>query len=104
MSKSTDNDNDCDSRVLINRSVLNKKKFDENYTQTSEYPTFKLKHFLINDLKNGLKCDKRKIKKQVYNRIPAIKWLRHYNFREFLMKDCLAGLTVGTMHIPYGIK
>jgi hypothetical protein len=101
--KDDDENNYFETRVFINRPVFNKKKFDDNYKQTSEYPTFKLKNNVTKVIKNYFTCDKAKIKKQVYNRIPAIKWLRSYNFREFLVKDFAAGLTVGTMHIPYGI-
>ena len=90
-----------DTRVFIDRSAFNKKKFDD-YTPSNEYPNFQVKGYIKNKIKNDLKCDKTACKKQIYNRLPAIRWIKNYNFKEFFLHDLLAGLTVGTMHIPYG--
>jgi hypothetical protein len=35
--------------------------------------------------------------------LPIINWLPRYNFREDLIPDAIAGLTVGIMHIPQGM-
>lgn len=93
-----------DTQLCINRPAYNKKTFDSNYAPSSEYPNFQLANYVKEKLQICYKWDRPSIKKQVYNRIPAIKWLKNYNVREFLFNDCIAGLTVGIMHIPYGKK
>jgi hypothetical protein len=37
------------------------------------------------------------------DRIPIIKWLRVYNIKESALKDVIAGVTIGIMHIPQGM-
>lgn len=34
--------------------------------------------------------------------IPALNWLVHYQVKDDLFKDCIAGITVAVMHIPQG--
>jgi hypothetical protein len=109
-SKNTDVDNTIDNnideidlidtRVLIDRYAFNKKKFDE-YNPNSEFPAFNTKTFIKKKFEDT-KCDKSLLKKQLYNRVPSIQWLRNYDFRGFFLSDIIAGITVGIMHIPYG--
>ncbi|XP_072161648.1 prestin [Bemisia tabaci] len=35
--------------------------------------------------------------------IPALNWLVHYQVKDDLFKDCIAGITVAVMHIPQGM-
>jgi len=34
------------------------------------------------------------------DRIPFLRWIRQYDPRECLLKDIIAGLTIGIVHIP----
>lgn len=35
-------------------------------------------------------------------RLPILSWLPAYNFREHLLGDIIAGVTIAIMHIPQG--
>jgi MFS superfamily sulfate permease-like transporter len=43
------------------------------------------------------------MKNFVQDRIPFIKWIRAYKIKESLVKDIIAGLTIGVIQIPQGM-
>ena len=38
----------------------------------------------------------------LFDRLPFIGWMRDYKLKEYLIKDLIAGLTIGVIHIPQG--
>jgi hypothetical protein len=34
------------------------------------------------------------------DRVPFVQWITHYNIKEDLVKDLVAGITIGVVHIP----
>ncbi|XP_059150445.1 solute carrier family 26 member 6-like [Physella acuta] len=48
-------------------------------------------------------CSLRCVGRTITGKLPFIPVLRHYNIRRDLLADCIAGLTVGIMHIPQGM-
>ena len=53
--------------------------------------------------KESLKCSGECLKKKAISWFPFIGVLRQYNFRQWLLLDIVAGLTVGVMHVPQGM-
>lgn len=42
-------------------------------------------------------------KKILYKTIPALEWLSHYRWKDWLSSDLVAGFTVAVMHMPQGM-
>jgi hypothetical protein len=88
--------------LVIERPLYNKINFENDFTKKSKYigyePVKDLKKTISRHCFCGIDC----VKKQVYNRIPIIKWLKSYNIKDYLLRDILTGITVGVMHIPQG--
>lgn len=40
----------------------------------------------------------------IFSVVPILQWLPKYKFREHLIGDVAAGLAVGVVHLPQGIK
>ena len=83
-----------DERYLVDRKVYNHPKF------VNEFKPGPFVGFSFIELLKGLYVkhfspSKHCAKKQLYNRIPAIKWLKSYKLKDNLLADVLAGLTVG---------
>lgn len=88
-----------EDRFNVNRELYNHTKF-LRYHRVENFVGFSLMSMLadiyVKSLKPGPDC----LKRTLYNRIPAIKWIKRYKIKEDLLADLLAGLTVGIMHIP----
>ena len=88
--------------VNLERKVYNQKNFSKEHP-SDEYVGFNLsetfREMYIKHLKPGKHC----VRKNIENRLPCIKMIRTYRFKEYLIADLLAGLTVGIMHIPQGM-
>ncbi|GJQ74245.1 hypothetical protein Trydic_g19149 [Trypoxylus dichotomus] len=61
----------------------------------------KSKKPLINKLLSN--CEDNSPKKILYRTIPALDWISHYKWKEYLTADIIAGFTVAVMHIPQGM-
>ena len=102
--KSSDEDSQYDiieKTVNISRPVFTEQKLKsiyENIDYAGFEPISEIKKELHKNFGNG----KESFKKIVYNRIPCVKWLKDYNFKEYLLADLLAGLVVGVTHVPQG--
>ncbi|KAK9754976.1 Sulfate permease family [Popillia japonica] len=48
-------------------------------------------------------CEDNSPKKLLYKTIPALEWLSHYKWKEYLTADLISGFTVAIMHIPQGM-
>lgn len=97
---------ECDesnqAQIEIKRRLYNYPVFAKNYTPIA-YVGFSFSLLFSNLFQKHLKPSKMCFKKAIYNRIPAIKWIKKYKIKEFFLADLLAGITVGIMHIPQGI-
>jgi MFS superfamily sulfate permease-like transporter len=86
----------------VDRPLYNYPKF------VKEYPSRRVRGYSFKQLTKDLhakhcapsaKC----VKKNIFNRIPCLKWLKKYNIKDDLLADFFAGLTVGIMHVPQGL-
>lgn len=98
---------DSDDRAIdgklieVKRKLLNKKNFDTIYPN-DEFRRFNLKSYCKKSCCKKFKLTRPCLKQQLYNRIPAIQWLKNYKFGSFFLSDLVAGLSIGIMHIPFG--
>lgn len=88
--------------VNIDRPVYNQAKFEQEY-KINAFQGFSLFYFIREMAVKSCTPGKECVRKNVFNRIPAIGWLKEYNIKESLMADLFAGITVGIMHIPQGM-
>ena len=44
------------------------------------------------------------MKNYILRRLPFFEWIFHYDFKNDFVKDLIAGLTVGIIHIPQGMN
>lgn len=96
-----DNENWHKEYLRVNRELYNHPKFvktfpiDESAVKDSGIMS-SVKAVYDKNLKPSKACGK----KQLYNRIPAIKLIKNYRIKEYLLSDLLAGIIVSIMHIP----
>lgn len=88
--------------VNIDRPAYNQAKFEQDY-KINAFQGFSLFYFIREIAVKSCKPGKECIRKNIFNRLPAISWLKEYNVRESLMADLFSGITVGIMHIPQGM-
>ncbi len=84
-----------ESVTLRTSQIYNTSRFDESESKR---------------LKSALASYKKKVgkkvrdlsfyKKLVTARIPILNWLPNYKFKEYILQDIVAGVTVGVMNIP----
>ena len=93
---------ELESKVEIQRPIYTETSFENKYA-SKKYkgyePISEIKKEINSHFGNG----KNSLKKQIYNRMPCVKWLKDYRIREYFLADLLAGLIVGIMHIPQGM-
>lgn len=58
---------------------------------------------LSQKVKSQCYCSKRKLWKVLSTYLPVIRAIRYYKFKDYLLMDFLAGLSVGVMHIPQAL-
>lgn len=77
-----------------------KKRIQVDHDERSLVSTLATKR--LNTIKEDIK--ERNFHDWIATFIPAYKWLRVYNFKEFLYGDVVAGLTVGIMLVPQSMS
>ncbi|KAB7502826.1 Prestin [Armadillidium nasatum] len=65
--------------------------------------THGIKERLKSDLKKSCSCSAEKVKKFVYGKLPILSWLIGYDFKNWFVPDCIAGITVAILQIPQGM-
>ncbi|PVD33875.1 hypothetical protein C0Q70_05137 [Pomacea canaliculata] len=88
-----------DGLVLIHRVPMTQVAFDEIHLKKEKDPTEPLK----DRIRKQIYCDKRRTWKILSTYVPSIRFARYYNIREYLLKDFMAGISVGILHIPQGL-
>ncbi|CAF0929886.1 unnamed protein product [Brachionus calyciflorus] len=88
--------------ININRPCYNFAKFSHEH-ESNDFerfnPFFFIRDMFLKSCSPGKTC----IKKNIFNRLPAIKWIKNYDIKEMLIPDLISGITVGIMHIPQGM-
>ena len=93
---------EIENTVEISRPVFTEPNFKRIYEQ-QDYRGFEPISEIKKEFHRHFSYGKDSVKKMVYNRIPCVKWLKDYRWREYLISDLLAGLIVGLMQIPQGM-
>ena len=83
-----------EGKYFVKRQVYNYTKFAQEF-EPSPFVGFSLIALLKVIFFKHLYPSKQCGKKQLYNRVPSIKWIKNYNPKEFLLADVLSGLTIG---------
>ncbi|XP_070172363.1 prestin isoform X1 [Polyergus mexicanus] len=73
----------------------------EHEALNQDYNYEKPKSFLIQSVINIIRS--KDWRACVVSTVPAVKWLRKYNWRKNILSDIISGLTVAIMHIPQGM-
>ncbi|KHN80252.1 Sulfate permease family protein 3 [Toxocara canis] len=92
-----------DDGLREGRAVMNQEDFDEKYgyhppISTTCHRAKKAARKCIDPCTSG-----RKFLKAVTGCVPILEWLPKYNFKGYLVRDIIGGLTTGIMHVPQGI-
>ncbi|XP_010897256.2 sulfate transporter [Esox lucius] len=58
---------------------------------------------LSHQLKKQCKCSSERAKAKLLGFVPIIKWLPHYQFKEWILGDVMSGLIVGILLVPQSI-
>jgi len=86
----------------FNRQELNAKDIENKYA-ISTYKS----NSIFNDTKNYMikyyKPSRGCMKNYLFDRIPFLRWILSYDVKENLVKDIIAGLTIGVIQIPQGM-
>lgn len=94
---------DVKINVFENRPAYKEKDFHEEYpAQNKERPGIVEREY--KNAKRGIKsmtC--RKFLKMLRGKVPIINVIQNYNWKEDILSDIVAGLTVGIMQIPQGM-
>ena len=76
----------------VHRRLYNQTEFSKSFP-SNKFVSFSIILFLKNLFTKTCAPSKECAKKQLYNRVPAIKWIKNY-INEFILPDFLAGITV----------
>jgi hypothetical protein len=81
------------------RQILNEKILKDRYTFDKLESDDALKstgRYCMKYYKPSRTC----FSNYMLDRIPFLRWIRQYDPKECLLKDIIAGLTIGIVHIP----
>ncbi|PVD33873.1 hypothetical protein C0Q70_05135 [Pomacea canaliculata] len=88
-----------DIHVLVHRPAMTQVAFDEIHLKKEMDPKEPLKDRILKQIY----CDKRRTWKLLSTYVPSVRFVRYYNIREYLLKDLMAGISVGVLHIPQAL-
>ena len=87
--------------LFLNRKELNENTLVEKYSfkpVKSENIIESIGNYLLKYYKPSKGC----MKLYLLDRIPFIKWISSYDFKNDLLRDFIAGVTIGIIQIPQG--
>jgi hypothetical protein len=93
----------ADDTILRKPSIFTVEKLNERYQLNQDFDGSPIGG-TWNYIKKYYKPTPAFFKRQLFERIPFLDWIRHYNIKEWLMPDIVSGLTIGIVHIPQGKK
>ncbi|XP_067832824.1 solute carrier family 26 member 10 isoform X2 [Heptranchias perlo] len=89
------------SGVAIYRSIYTEDQFDQHFSRSKEEEregeSFQQK------ARRSCACSGNAWKRFLKERLPFLTWLPRYKFKQWLIGDIIAGVTVGIIHIPQGM-
>jgi hypothetical protein len=88
-----------DRDEMLKKRRVSAKQMEDNYS----YATLKSQNVLRSTYKYMKKYYKPSpicLRSYFVRRLPFAQWILKYNFREDLLKDLVAGVTLGIVHIP----
>ena len=86
--------------IEINRKIYSQDEFDEVH----QYDKPPKEMFNVKDsLRSMCTCSRQCWKEMVLNRLPVISIMANYRWKEWLLSDIMAGISVGVIHIPQGM-
>jgi sulfate anion transporter 6 len=92
-----------ENTLEIRRQIYTQKTFDTKYIP-NEKIAFNFKNkFQKYYIKFKTLNKKRVLKKQLYNRLPVLKWLPNYKIRQNFISDLVSGVTIGIIQITQGM-
>jgi hypothetical protein len=87
--------------LVLNRDEINENILTQKYsfkTADSTNPFSGGKRYLVKYYKPSGPC----MKNYLLERFPFFTWITKYDYKENLLKDIIAGLTIGIIQIPQG--
>jgi hypothetical protein len=87
--------------LVLNRDEINENILTQKYsfkTADSTNPFAGGKRYLKKYYKPSVPC----MKNYLLERFPFFAWIPQYDYKENLLKDVIAGLTIGIIQIPQG--
>lgn len=86
------------TRHELNQKEI-EKKYAMNYNNTDDVLRG-VKHYMKKHYKPSPSC----MKNFLFDRIPFLRWIIKYDVKQNLLRDFLAGLTIGIIQIPSGLN
>ena len=97
-----DDDNLSSKFIHVDRQTFNNTEFEEKFKKKPLKSDNAIKatlHYCYKNYKPSRSCSKN----YLLDRLPIIKWMRSYNFKENIVPDTISGLTIGLIHLPQGL-
>ena len=88
--------------IRVERPAFNNTEFEDRFRKKklkSDNAIKNAAHYCSKNYRPTSGC----LKNYFLERLPIINWIRTYNFKENIVSDTIAGLTIGIIHIPQGL-
>lgn len=89
-------------RIDVNRPALNRMTFDETFEKLKPQE-ITVREKISSQFKKLGTCSREHVKDTLLKVFPFVNVFRTYKFKESIVKDTVAGLSVGMLHIPQGM-
>jgi hypothetical protein len=87
--------------IFMNRQTYTNSEFEEKF-RFKKLESDNLIKNAANFCRKNYKPSPSCMKNFVRDRIPVIKWMINYNFKENMIPDTISGITIGLIHLPQG--
>ena len=101
MQKSETNERELGTRdaIEINRKIYSQDEFDRVCHYDKPPKVFNVK----DEVKSMCECSADCWKRTLLSRLPVISIMANYKWKQWLLSDIIAGISVGVIHIPQGM-